>query len=153
MLNEIMAKLTANERLIGIGAVVAIVGWVLGLLITSSWYSASGAQGIGFIALAGAIAAIVVIYLKYAPNMKITWPAPIPVILLVLAAAVALAALLGLFEAFTYDPCGGFCNLAGYAGPSKPITLYLAAVAVLVGGGIMAYAAYMDWNASKTAAV
>jgi len=29
--------------------------------------------------LAG-IAAVVVIYLKYAPNMKIAWPAPIPMI-------------------------------------------------------------------------
>ena len=150
VLNEIMAKLTKNEKLIGIGAVVAVVGWLLGLLITSSWYSASGAQGIGMLAVAAAVAAIVIIYLKYAPGTNITWPAPLPVILLVLACVTAVVALLGLFMAFTYDPCQGFCNIAGYAGPTKPITLYLAAGAVLVGGAVMAWGAYQDWTASKT---
>ena len=150
VLNEIMAKLTKNEKLIGIGAVVAVVGWLLGLLITSSWYSESGAQGIGILAVAAAVAAIVIIYLKYAPGTNITWPAPLPVILLVLAGVTAVVALLWLFMAFTYDPCGGFCNIAGYAGPTKPITLYLAAGAVLVGGAVMAWGAYQDWTASKT---
>ena len=65
MFNEIMAKLNSNEKLIGIGGIVAIVGFIVGLVLTSvsysivsvSWYSASGAEGVGFIALIAAIAA------------------------------------------------------------------------------------------------
>lgn len=148
VLNEIMAKLTKNEKLIGIGAVVVAVAWVLGLVITSGWYGSSGAQTTGLLAVAAAVAAVVVLYLKYAPNTNITWPAPLPVILLVLAGVTAVVALLGLFMAFTYDPCQGFCNIAGYPGPAKPITLYLAAGAVLVGGGLMVYAAYLSYQES-----
>jgi amino acid transporter len=154
VLNEILAKLNQNEKMVGGGAIVVAVGWLLGLVLTS-WYGASGAQGLGFVAVAAAVAAIVVIYLKYAPNMKIAWPAPITLIILVIAAVAAIAALLGLLEAFTYDPYGGlgaYCNLAGAACPTKPVTLYLAAAVVLVGGAVMAYGAYMEYSTNKTPA-
>ena len=150
MLNEILAKLTKNEKLIGIGAVVVVVAWVLGLVITSGWYGFSGAQTTGLLAVAAAIAAVVVLYLKYAPNTNITWPAPLPVVLLVIAAIAGAAALIGLLQAFTYDPYAGYGGLLGQYGVGKPITIYLAAAGVVVGAGLMVYAAYLDWTASKT---
>ena len=149
MLNEILAKLTKNEKLIGIGAVVVVVAWILGLVITDSWYSASGAQTMGLLALVAAIVAVVVLYLKYAPNMNITWPAPLPVLLLGIAAVAGVVALIGLLQAFTYDPFAGYGNLIG-AKANKPIMLYVAALGVVVGAGLMVYAAYLDWTASKT---
>jgi hypothetical protein len=151
VLNEILAKLTKNEKLIGIGAVVVVVAWVVGLVTTNSWYSASGAQTMGLLALVAAVVAIVVLYLKYAPNMNITWPAPLPVVLLGIAAVTGVVALIGLFQAFTYDPFGGYGALISqYGGGSKPIMIYLAAGGVVVGAGLMVYAAYLDWTASKT---
>src|SRR5450759_2584379 len=144
VLNEILAKLTKNEKLIGIGAVVVAVAWVLGLVITSGWYGASGAQMTGLLAVLAAVAAVVVLYLKYAPNMNITWPAPLPVILLGIAAVAGVVALIGLLQAFTYDPFAGYGGLIG-AKANKPIMLYVAALGVVVGAGLMVYAAYLDW--------
>ncbi len=152
MLNEIMAKLTKNEKMIGIGAVVVAVAWVLGLVITSGWYGSSGAQTTDLLAVAAAVAAVVVLYLKYAPNTNITWPAPLPTMFLVLGAVAGVAALIGLLQAFTFDPYAGYGALLGAAGVGKPITIYLVAAGVVVGAALMAYAAYLDWTASKTAA-
>jgi hypothetical protein len=151
VLNEILAKLTQNEKLIGIGAAVVAVAWLLGVLITDSWYSASGAQTMGLLAVVAAVAAVVILYLKYAPNMSITWPAPLPVIFLGIAAVAGVVALFGLLQAFTYDPFAGFGNLIG-AKANKPIMLYVVALGVVAGAGLMVYAAYLDWTASKTAA-
>ena len=150
MLNEILAKMNQNEKLIGLGAIIAVIGWVFGLILTSSWYSASGAQTVGLLAVVGAIVAIVVLYMKYAPNSSVAWPLPLTMILLILGAVVAVVGLIGLFQAFTYDPCGGLCNslIGQYVNDAKPITLYLAALAVLVGGGLMTYASYMEWVAA-----
>src|SRR5450759_4631949 len=101
VLNEILAKLTKNEKLIGIGAVVVAVAWLVGWLITDGWYGASGAQTMGLLALVAAIVAVVVLYLKYAPNTNITWPAPLPVLLLGIAAVAGVAALIGLLQALS----------------------------------------------------
>jgi hypothetical protein len=150
VLNEILAKLTQNEKLIGIGAAIVAVAWLLGVLITDSWYSASGAQTMGLLAVVAAAVAVVILYLKYAPNTNITWPAPLPVIFLVVAAVAGVVALFGLLQAFTYDPFSGLGNLAGFK-ISKPIMIYVAAAGVVVGAGLMVYAAYLDWTASKTA--
>jgi hypothetical protein len=155
--NEIMAKLTQNEKLIGLGAIVVVAAWLLGWLITDEWYSHAGAGGTGLLAALAAAAAIVVLYLKYAPGTKITWPAPVATILLGLAAIVGVLALIGLLQSFTYDPSGGLCDLAGsLAGrdvcPNKPVTLYVTALAVLVGGAIMCWGAFQDWSASNKAA-
>ena len=148
MLNEILAKMNQNEKLIGLGAVIAVIGWVFGLILTNSWYSASGAQTLGLLGVAGAIVAIVVLYLKYSPTSTVAWPLPLTMILLILGAVVAVVALIGLFQAFTYDPFHGLGALCGSFCESKPITLYLATIAVLVGGGLMVYASYMEWVAA-----
>ncbi len=149
MLNEILAKLNQNEKLIGLGAVIAVVGWLFGLLITDRWYDAVGAQTLGLLAVLAAIAALVVLYLKYAPNSNVAWPLPVSLLFLILGAVVAVIALIGLLQAFTYDPCHGYCNLLGTGYKiDKPITLYVAVLGVLVGGALMAYAAYMEWVAA-----
>jgi hypothetical protein len=57
--NEILAKLTQNEKIIGGGAVVAVASWLVGVLITGNWYSASGAQTTGLLAVIAAVAALV----------------------------------------------------------------------------------------------
>ena len=55
MVNEILAKLNQNEKIIGGGAIAILVGWILGLILTSSggfsWYGQSGAQGTGLLAI------------------------------------------------------------------------------------------------------
>ncbi len=150
MVNELWAKLNQNEKLIGIGAVVALVGWILGLFLARSsvaitsinWYGTSGAQGTGLLALILAIVAVVVVYLKYAPNMNITWPAPVSMILLGVAGLGAIFALIGLLQAFMQSD-------ASIVGISKPITLYLVCLIVLAGCGLQAYAAYLEWNATR----
>ena len=85
MLTEIMAKLTQNEKLIGIGARVCgrlAVGFILRASRTPVSSRATLVQrvrrhGHWPLAVLAAVAAIVVIYLKYAPNTNITWPAPV----------------------------------------------------------------------------
>ena len=148
-MNEILAKLSQNEKIYGLGAIVASVAWLVGLLITDSWYSASGAQTTGMLAVVAAVIAIVVLYLKNAPGQNITWPMPVSQILLGLAAIVGVLALIGLLQAFTFDPCKGLCDLIPGYSNGKPVTLYIVVLGVVVGGAMMCYAAYMDWTAAK----
>ena len=161
MLNEILAKLTKNEKMIGIGAVVFLVGWLVGLLLASVSYAGiasvnvwneSGGTGLGMLGVLAAVAALVVIYLKYAPNMNITWPQPIPVILLVIAGVAGLVALDLLWNNFSNSQDWGkaFGGLGATGYPGWPITDWIAVAGVVAGAGIMVYAAYMEWTASKT---
>jgi hypothetical protein len=161
VLNEILAKINPREKLIGIGAIVFVVGWLVGFLLASVSYAGfavgnvwneSGGTGIGFVGLLAAIAAVVVIYLKYAPNMKITWPAPIPVIELVIAAVAGLVALDLLWNNFSNSQDWGKAVGLGITGyPSWPITDWIAVAGVVVGAGIMIWGAYQEWTLSKTA--
>jgi len=154
VLNEILAKLDQNEKLIGGGAALSVIGWVLGLvLVGGGLYGASNAQALDLGAAVVGVIAIVILYLTYAPNTNITWPQPVPVIQLVLGVLAAVGGVLGVLMAFTYDPFGGlgaYCSSAlGNLCPSKPILLFVVAIAVLVGGAAQAYGAYMNWNAKK----
>ena len=160
MLNEIMAKITARERMIGIGAIVLAVAWIFGLIFATKNYcvtfagqtACSGSQNyfthehgsdLGLLALVAAIAGIVVIYLKYAPNMKINWPAPLPVIMLAIGGVAVAASALMLLLAFL-DAKDAFDVV--------PITMWIAMIAMVVGGALMAWPAYQDWNETKVAA-
>ena len=163
MLNEILAKLTKNEKLIVAGAVVFLVAWLFGMIL-ASWsygvapysfsenvFSASGGAGAGFLGVLGAVAAVVVIYLKYAPNMKITWPAPVEIIELAIAGVVGLIALYLLWTNFSNSSVTSICG--GYAGcPSWPITDWIAVLGVVVGAAIMVFGAYMEWAPTRKAA-
>ena len=71
---EMWGKLNANERLSAYGGIaliiVALVGYVL------SW-----SDGPTLAILVG-IAVLAILYIKYAPNMSVTWPLPVATILL-----------------------------------------------------------------------
>jgi hypothetical protein len=89
-LQEIWNKFNPRERLTAIGAGLVVLAWLIGLVARGF--------GVASLGLVGAIAIIVVLYLKYAPNMNIAWPIPVPLITLGISALVALFALLNLID-------------------------------------------------------
>jgi len=153
VLNELWAKISARERLMVYGAAVVGLGVLVGMILGTKSYGAYGisisvnyftAENAGLfalLALVGAIATLAVIYLHVAPNMNITWPAPYAKILMGVAFATAACAIL--IVLMQLIRAGGF-------GPEPPIFMYVADVAVIAGGALLAYAAYLDWTASKT---
>jgi hypothetical protein len=161
VVNEILAKLNQNEKLIGGGAIVWIVGWLVGFLLASVSYAgfsagnvfnSSGGTGLGFIGLLGALAAIAVLYLKYAPNQNIKWPAPLSLIMFVIGIVVGVVALYLLYQNWTnsndWNSVTGFCSLAGTGCPSWPMTAWIAVILIVIGAALMVYASYMEWNAA-----
>jgi hypothetical protein len=163
VLNEIIAKLNPREKLIAIGGVVFVVGWLVGLVLASASYNygigsvstnvwnESGGTGIGILGLLAAVAAIAVLYLKYAPNMKITWPAPIPVILLGISAVAGLVALDLLWNNFSNSQdWGKVAGIAATGFPAWPITDWIAVAGVVAGAAVMLWGAYQEWTLSKT---
>lgn len=159
MLNEIMAKITAREKMFGIGAIVVAAGWLVGIILGSkdacatyagqqvcagysvNYFTHEHGTDLGLLALVAAIAGIVVLYLKYAPNMNIKWPQPLPVIMLVIGGVAAGAAVLMAVLAFI--DAKDFMSLV-------PIFLWVADILMVVGGALMAWSAYQDYLASKT---
>jgi hypothetical protein len=133
VLNEILAKLNQNEKLMGGGAIVFIVGWLVGFLLAT--------------VSVGAIAMLAILYIKYAPNMNVNWPAPLELIELIVAAVVGIVALYLLWQ--NWDHSNSFNICAGYTGcPSWPITDWIAVLGVVVGGALMCYGGYMQWVAA-----
>lgn len=132
-MQEIWQKFNANERLVGIGAIVILIAWIVGIV---------SPYGIGAstISLLGALAVLAIYYLKYAPNQNINWPAPIPTLVLGISAVVALLAVL---TALQWLGVG----LGFYGG--------LGIVAILgqaVGAVIMVWGAWQEYQAQpKTA--
>lgn len=124
---EIWNKFNARERLIGTGAIVIVVGWLIALI---------GSYGFGgnTVAVIGAIAVLVILYLKYAPNSNVTWPAPIPTINLVISGIVALLALISLLQWLGIGGFGGF----GLA--------VVGALVTAVGAAIMVWGAWQEYQ-------
>ena len=89
---EIWNKFNPRERLTGIGALIVLLAWIFGII--------GRGLGIGSLGLLGAIAVLVVLYLKYA-NPDIKWPVHVALITLAISAIVALAALLTLLDYFS----------------------------------------------------
>jgi hypothetical protein len=137
VVQEIWAKFNANERLVGIGALVIIVSWIVGIV--------GGYVGTSFLALLGAIAVLVVLYLKYSPTSNVTWPAPVPVILLAITAVVGVVELLALLQLLSI--LGALSLFGGI------FALYLlAAIGTVVGAAIMLWGSYQEWSVSKRTA-
>ncbi|TME81475.1 MAG: hypothetical protein E6I45_08050 [Chloroflexi bacterium] len=132
MVQEIWQKFNANERMAAIGAGIVVVAWIIGI---------ASPYGIGAstVALLGAIALLAVLYLKYAPNQNINWPAPIPVLLLAISGIVALIAVVTLLQ---------WLSLLG----GSSITLLLSLLGTVVGAGMMAWYSYQEWQSSQAAA-
>jgi len=94
VLKELWAKVSPSEKFVAYGAVAVVVGWILGQVLGSSTIGGGSVGGYnipgytinyfgwgnaGFLELVALVAAIVVgvvLYLKNAPNMNITWPLP-----------------------------------------------------------------------------
>lgn len=158
VLQELWAKVSAREKLVVYGAALAVLGVLVGLILATTSYGGTiGGISYGvsvnyftydtagifvWLTLIAAIVTLVVVYLHVAPNMHVTWPMPYAQILLGVAGATLVCAVLVVL---------GQLIRAGGFGPNPPIFMYVADVMVVVGGALAAYAAYMDYNASKAA--
>ena len=126
----IWEKFNPRERMSAIGAGLIILGWIVSL--------ASYGVGAGTVALLGAIAVLAILYLKYAPNQNITWPAPTSLLILGISAVVALLVLLDLLRVL------GVLTFFG-------ATAILAILLEVVGAGVMAWGAWQEYQIEKPA--
>ncbi len=85
---------------------------------------------------------LVIFYLKYAPNQSVAWPAPVPTIILVISAIVAIGALLTLLDMLR------FLGLVGYGFVAGAI---LAGVVTAVGAVLMLWGAWQEYQLSAPA--
>ena len=159
MLKELWAKVSARERFVVYGAAVTVVAWLLGVVLATKGYGGGSVLGynepgysinffttyhgmdLGLLGMLAAVVVLVVIYLRYAPNMNITWPAPITTILLGAAGvSVACSALMTLLQITSPIGIGDW-----------PIFAWVAALGMLAGGAVMAWFSYQEFVAAKTA--
>jgi hypothetical protein len=135
-IQEIWNKLNPRERLSAWGALAIAVGWIIGL-------TASYGLGGGGLALIGAIAVLVILYLKYAPNQTITWPAPVATIVLVISAIVAIGALLTLLD---------MLRLLGLIGYGFVAGAVLAGIVTAAGAALMVWGAWQEYQLTAATA-
>ena len=124
-ITQFMGKLNANEKMVAYGAVITIVAWIIGIV--------TGGGSLSFIA---GLAVLVIYWLKYTPGQTMTWPAPIPTIVLVIGGLSAIFGLLALLGILSWFGVLGF-----YGG------FLLGAVAAVIVNAIGA--AMMGWFAWK----
>jgi hypothetical protein len=123
------AKLNSNEKMVMYGAVIVVVAFLIGLVGSYGFGSASSD-------LIAAIAITIVYWLKYSPN-KITWPAPVQTIVLVIAGIAAIFAILAALTAIGL--------LFGFG-------LYgIGLIVNAVGCAVMAWFAYKEYQAMPKA--
>lgn len=135
MVQEFWRKLNANERMVATGAIVVLVGWLLGVVF-------GGGIGASWSFLA-AVAVLVIYWLKYSPNQSITWPAPVQTIVLIVAGIAAVLSLLGLLTVLSFF--GGFF-LGFFVG-------YLIAIVInAIGSVMMALGAWREYQAMPKSA-
>jgi len=157
VLNELWAKLTAREKFVVYGSGAAVIGWIVGMIlgtktygggsisgiaipgVSVNFYTGNGAGLFDILALLAALAALVVVYLKVAPNMNVTWPMPVGQIILGLTAIAAAAGVIALLMQFT--------NGVGVG--DDPIFMWVADILVIGGAGFAAYNAYLEFQAAK----
>lgn len=128
---EVWNKLNPRERLTAIGALVVALSWIVSL----AGYGVSA----GTISLLGAIAVLVVFYLKYNPNQSVTWPAPIPTIVLAISGVVALLAAIDVLTSLRYLGLFGF----GVG--------IVALILEAIGAALMAWGAWQEYQLTKPA--
>jgi len=125
-IQEMWAKLNANERLVGYGAIVVIIASLVGIF--------GGGVSYGFVT---AVVVLVIYWLKYAPNQNINWPLPVPTLVLLIT---GIAALLTVLPALGLLSVLGFFGLWGIA--------YLVSVVGLI---VMAWGAWKEYQAMPKA--
>jgi len=119
------AKLNANERLVGYGAIIVLIASLVGIV-------GGGGVSYGFIT---AVLILVIYYLKYSGS-QINWPAPVATIVLIIAGISALFAVLALLPLLTL-------GLFFYGG-----LWFIAYLAGIIGVIVMAYGAWMEYQVS-----
>ena len=130
MAQQFMSRLNANEKQVIYGAIIVVVAFVLGA-VGSAGYFGSGSGDI-----AAAVAIAVIYWLKYQPN-PIKWPLPPQTLVVAIAGVAAFFAVLAVF---------GWIAFIG-------ISLYsLAIILNAIGCGVMAYAAWNEYQAMPKAA-
>lgn len=150
-MQELWAKLSARDKFVVYGAVAVLVGWIVGEFIatispcagtgfncgTYSYFAAGNAGTFAILGLVLAIVAVVIVYLKVAPNMNITWPMPVAQILLGVSGATLI--------------CGALVVLMqlSYGLGAAPVTMWLADVIFVGGGAVMAWFSYQEYLAVK----
>ena len=127
---QIWDKFNPRERMTAAGAGIVIVAWLVGLVARGF--------GVGSIALIGAIAVLVILYLKYAPNQNITWPIATSLLILGISALVALFAVLTLLD------------WLGYIG-GLSMTATLSLLLYVIGAAVMAWGAWQEYQIDKPA--
>jgi hypothetical protein len=151
---ELWAKVSQRDRLVVFGAVAIIVGYLIGQVMASvnacagldisglvcpsvNFFTWGNAGLFAILAVLAGIAAGVIVYLKIAPNMNITWPMPVSQILLgVCGLALILGALTVLMQI-----SNGLSD--------APIGMWIADVVLVGGGAVATWGAYQEWLASK----
>ena len=134
---QIWGSFNGNEKLATYGSGLVILAFLIGIVLSGGFLG----YGTGVLALLGAIALPVIYYLKYAPDTKINWPAPIPVIAFAIGAVVGILGLLALI------------NLLQWFGLlSFNATWLVAPIVNIIGCGLMAWGTYKEWAATRTAA-
>lgn len=123
-------KLNPRERLETIGAGLIILSFLVAIV----------AYGVGSnsLALIGAIAVGAILYLKYAPNQNINWPAPTTLIIIAIAGIVGIVVLLDLLTSLRY---------IGLVGGSALLALLLE----VVGAALMLWGAWQEYQIEKPA--
>jgi hypothetical protein len=127
---EVWNKLNSRERLTAIGAGVVILGWLVSI--------AGYGIGAGTVSLLGAIAVLVVLFLKYSPSQSITWPAPISTIVLGISGVVALLAALDVLTSLRWIGLFGF-----------GVGLF-ALILEAVGAALMVWGAWQEYQATAS---
>lgn len=126
-------KLNANERMAATGALIVFVVSLFGA---------------GWLPLIGAAAVLIVYWLKYSPSQTITWPAPVPLITLVISAIIGISALLGLLAVISLSGFG--FGLLGFAGGGLFGGFYLlalaAVIALAIGAGMMVLGTWREYQ-------
>jgi hypothetical protein len=120
-----------RERLSAIGAGLLVLAWLVGLIT----YGA----GASTIALLGAIAVLAILYIKYTPTMKVTWPAAVSLMVLAISAVIALIVLVDLLQILPY------LGLARYFGGAVILILLLE----VAGAALMAWGAWQEYQVDK----
>lgn len=119
------AKLNSNEKMVMYGAVIVVIAFLIGLVGSSGFGSASTD-------LVAAIVIAVLYWLKYSPN-KINWPAPVQTIVLVIAGIAAIFAILAALGALAFLFAFGLYGIG--------------VIVNAVGCAVMAWFAYKEYQA------
>ena len=123
-------KLNANEKMVMYGAIIVVIAFLIGLVGSSGFGSASTD-------LVAAIAITVIYWLKYSPN-KINWPAPVQTIVLVIAGIAAIFAIIAALGAVALLFSFGLFGIG--------------LIVNAVGCAVMAWFAYKEYQAMPKAA-